>query len=389
MILQEFSASKLFGYLDIKIPIVDNKLIIVAENGAGKTTLLRLMYIFLSKQWNKLIEYDFERISVVIDQKYYEFLKTDLDETVIPKVVIEEAVLDFPIYEDFIRSQLSQYSVQNLLKDNFLISELETQNDVPISMIYSIVERLSSREFDSQRFDWQINILYLPTYRRIERNFEDLYADLDKRLAQYIRQLFPQIQKQIEDEKLTSEQLYSETEVDISNIFENLWRERDYERWNNDLSKPFSMELIEFGMDDVQFRFSEALSKNIENRDLIEMYLKICNTYLGDYKEIVLTQSGKYFLIKSKQTEETLPLSVLSSGEKQIMSLFSYFLNQPSTVFIIIDEPELSLSITWQERLIDDILSFDVNGIIAATHSPFIVTNTLKSITHGLNEFIE
>jgi len=56
--------------------------------------------------------------------------------------------------------------------------------------------------------------------------------------------------------------------------------------------------------------------------------------------------------------------------------------------YIIIDEPELSISVPWQEKLLPDILSTtDCLGLLAVTHSPFIFNNNLKSFAHSLEEF--
>ena len=42
----------------------------------------------------------------------------------------------------------------------------------------------------------------------------------------------------------------------------------------------------------------------------------------------------------------------------------------------MIDEPELSLSIDWQRRLLPDIIrSGNCNMLLAVTHSPFIFEN--------------
>ena len=41
---------------------------------------------------------------------------------------------------------------------------------------------------------------------------------------------------------------------------------------------------------------------------------------------------------------------------------------------ILLDEPEASLSIVWQENLLKDIINnFDFNKIIVATQSPYII----------------
>lgn len=54
-----------------------------------------------------------------------------------------------------------------------------------------------------------------------------------------------------------------------------------------------------------------------------------------------------------KNEEETIDLIQLSSGEKQIVSIFSkLYLESDEKSIIIIDEPELSLSLEWQKMLL-------------------------------------
>lgn len=80
----------------------------------------------------------------------------------------------------------------------------------------------------------------------------------------------------------------------------------------------------------------------------------------------------------------------LSSGEKQIVALLSYiylFVKQPCT--IIIDEPELSLSVPWQETILEDIVkSQRCNQLIVATQSPFVYDNSLLCYAHSMEEFL-
>lgn len=71
-----------------------------------------------------------------------------------------------------------------------------------------------------------------------------------------------------------------------------------------------------------------------------------------------------------------LPLSELSSGEKQLLILFAEALLQEKGEFIYIaDEPELSLHVVWQEQLTRNLLKINPNAqVIFATHSPDIVS---------------
>ena len=67
----------------------------------------------------------------------------------------------------------------------------------------------------------------------------------------------------------------------------------------------------------------------------------------------------------------------LSSGEKQILVILLTVLvqnNQPAV--LIMDEPEISLHIDWQEKLIAHIRELNPNvQVIIATHSPGIIVD--------------
>ena len=71
----------------------------------------------------------------------------------------------------------------------------------------------------------------------------------------------------------------------------------------------------------------------------------------------------------------------MSSGEKQIISVFAkLILNYQRKYLILIDEPELSLSIEWQRKFLPDIVNTtSCHQLLAITHSPFIFENELDS----------
>src|SRR5690606_13816939 len=62
MNIKKFRVENLHQHNSYEILFEDNKLILVSGNGSGKTTLVNLFYYFLSRQWNKLLDYDFDRI---------------------------------------------------------------------------------------------------------------------------------------------------------------------------------------------------------------------------------------------------------------------------------------------------------------------------------------
>ena len=66
LLLHEFFVTKLHGTRSLRLQFQDNILILVGEYGAGKTTVVNLLYYFLSRQWHRLAQFEFETIGVRI-----------------------------------------------------------------------------------------------------------------------------------------------------------------------------------------------------------------------------------------------------------------------------------------------------------------------------------
>jgi ABC-type glutathione transport system ATPase component len=90
-------------------------------------------------------------------------------------------------------------------------------------------------------------------------------------------------------------------------------------------------------------------------------------------KKIVRTENEICF----SQIGETLVPYQLSSGEKQMLAILLTVLVEDDQPYVLLmDEPEVSLHIEWQKRLID--LCLELNPrvqIILTTHSPAVIMN--------------
>ncbi len=100
-------------------------------------------------------------------------------------------------------------------------------------------------------------------------------------------------------------------------------------------------------------------------QDMIdELFAPTAKTIVRDSNEILFNQFG-----------ETISPYMLSSGEKQLLVIMLTALvqeNRPGV--LLMDEPEISLHIEWQQRLITLIRTLNPNTqIILCTHSPAIV----------------
>jgi len=90
-------------------------------------------------------------------------------------------------------------------------------------------------------------------------------------------------------------------------------------------------------------------------------------------KTIVRTENE----IRFSQIGETLVPYQLSSGEKQMLAILLTVLVENNLPYVLfMDEPEVSLHVDWQQRLIDNILELNPNvQIILTTHSPAVIMN--------------
>ena len=106
--------------------------------------------------------------------------------------------------------------------------------------------------------------------------------------------------------------------------------------------------------------------------------MKILQSLMSKYmmnKIVEITPMG--ILIKSKENNRNIPLNSLSSGEKKLLIIFLHCLYNED-VPILIDEPEISLSIIWQENLLPDLLQkTPIKQIIVATHSSAIISSSM------------
>ncbi|VXD15724.1 ATPase (fragment) [Planktothrix serta PCC 8927] len=81
-------------------------------------------------------------------------------------------------------------------------------------------------------------------------------------------------------------------------------------------------------------------------------------------------------IIFRKSNDKTISAYQLSSGEKQILIILLSILLQENKPFIVLmDEPEISLHLSWQLDLIDMIQQLNHNcQLIIATHAPGIIS---------------
>lgn len=437
--IKSFTVTGLFGTSDVTIPFKDGIKILIGENGLGKTQVLNLFYYTLERNFFRLGEFNFGKIILEFETNSVEISKKQIED------LVREAFSD-PVIQDFIEE--FGYSHFEFLRNKFIQhkgnrAKLERELDYnysyskyrkyPRSRIFRIFDQLessSSNIFNQEIKDCEAlindainryDIMYFPTYRRVEEDLHSLGYDEDninfdeeKTLIQFgmddVQRRFNYIQNTI-DKQLKEGLAQFTTEIlnvvidDIqpkNNLFEKI-NEEDIDiilsRVGNLLPqhqkdsvkniiirKEYKNQLHGYLLQ----KLIDIYEKQKELDNSVKVFRDVCNKYLIN-KEVFYDESAIKIFIKSHFTKDEIKLSKLSSGEKQIVSIFSkVYLSEKGKRFIVLfDEPELSLSMIWQKQLLPDILdSKKCDFLLAVTHSPFIFDNELDQYAVGLSEYV-
>ncbi len=281
-------------------------------------------------------------------------------------------------------------------------------------------------------------ILFLPTYRRSERDLRYIIPDIEEKFRTYrsrhtsssvfdeliefgmddIKHLFTTKLKSITDrERSEFNDLIGSY---LSQVLHGLGEQFDYERItkfkSDELESVISRikdETLKAG-DRTHLRsvinripglrpedlreqeryvalFFENLvttSRNLERNEVgVTKLASVCNKYLFG-KAIIYNKKDSVIEIRQNMDNSMIDLADLSSGEKQIVALFSHLcLNEREQFIVLIDEPELSLGVEWQRTLLPDIWNTERCSFLAAvTHSPFIFDNSFDSYAQDLQD---
>ena len=437
--ITEFAIRGLYDERDIVIPFDSNIQVLVAENGYGKTTVLNALYATLSGDVSRLRRIPCSRIEISFDDgESFVVNKEDL--------AIQSDLFDTHGFYSHLKKKLGSYRTERVLDSFLSMSPRQFKNsrvfrstqrslEIPSSAYLDFLEQIVGDKHEglasrtrahetltkiSEKVDY--NFLYLPTFRRVEQDFRELgigdldaglehddsinfgMADVDKKIKEITQEILTSSVEwfsKVNGEMLS--QLVEGFNLDQSlkaSIKDPATIKIVLDRIGNNINEDYKnkiLELIEtgeiFSNHDPLIYFIANLSKvyeqQKENDNCIQEFTDVCNRYLGD-KKLIYNESSVTVDIVRKKNNRSVSMEKLSSGEKQIISLFAkLYLQKEENIAIFFDEPELSLSMEWQKTLLPDILnSGRCSFLFTTTHSPFIFENDLVNNTTDLATFI-
>lgn len=400
-------------------------------------SLLKIKFASISIKFESRKEaFCFEKLQI---RSYCQYLISSRDEESSVKSFVKK-VLGENVLQDLINKSLSSNDIDKLYEvyQQKIHFPRDLWHQILSSLIDSEQKYKTFRNLNQFLNSTGYKFLYYPTYRRIEEDFRNILKNkkrnrhifsrgeideyFDSTIIKFgmddVEERIAKIVDFIKQSSVTG--FASVSGSMITKLLEN--------DLNSETSQEFNIDEVSIVLSRVGKNMSEDDKKKIINqikvdsdlseqepflryflRQLLDVYRKqqkydtaikkfvdVCNKYL-ESKRFVYDESNVSIRIErccNNTNEEAyknecgnIDLKCLSSGEKQIVSIFSQlYLELDSKFLILFDEPELSLSLYWQQMLLPDIMeSNKCMFMLAVTHSPFIYDNALRDSAVALS----
>jgi len=417
--------------------------ILYGQNGTGKSTLIHIIANIANCDFIRFAFLEFKKIKVTyLNNAYVIVTQSDAEGE---KIVTIEAQsgksFSFSKREAFesTREMEDERYIRELIPELSLkIKEFAKENNIQhIETSYFPAFRTMLEAWSSQRefrkpaparrhrevmsrqatvFSRNLFGQFLPTINYpspidIENNLKDEIRDCQIRIARYESSVFSDSFVKVfsallgeTDNKANADDLLKE----ISQLTKESTNSKlgDFEENSNTYRELQSLVTQSSRSGELQSSASGALSvyrDALKERQLfqqkafkeIDTYFEVVNSFL-DKKELSYTLDKHRRLPKVglKFPDDTWSsIKVMSSGERQLLTML-YAVNRMSgNSAVLIDEPEISLHIDWQEDLLEKMMEqLGDRQIIVCTHSPAIAADFhdyMKEVSPVFNDISE
>lgn len=425
--LKRFVVEKLYGIYDYDVSFHDDVTFLYGSNGCGKTTILNIITFIITGNIFRLLNYNFTSMALYYTKDNEEkiiTLKTNDDNSINIEFMNNEYIfkaMDFNreiidtsklqnvssieesnyfnfypwlheikrtfrfvflplsrnnnIMSDFFDEE--RYAIRNSLRSrklsplehslNFVKQMIRDHYIQTSSQINNINEEFRNKMFttlfhfyQNNHVDFNVNIDFYSSKEKLTKTFNDFGIMTDE-FKKDIDMFYKKFQSTLDDyESATkSKENISAISQKISILVSNYARIQQI------------LELTQIA-DDMNIEKENALKD-------IRLFLSVINEFFNHgecKKEVIIDNQGRvYFTVNN--CSEPIFVNKLSSGEQQLFIFFAYLifkLNDNMQSIFIIDEPELSLHLSWQRKFVEAVLNTSSNiQLIFATHSPEII----------------
>ena len=411
--ISNFSVRELWGHKNYPIEFNDDVNVIIGPNASGKTTLINILYDSLSGNFLRLCRTNFSEVSIKLKdfegkkERMIRIIRTN-DEL---QVHIDKKQYDFPLapflrfaddfdhhdrplfYARFLRRlDFDVLDLQNELKQLVPAVWLPVNRRLPIAdeeemeqhllhrkPLESVDECLAGLTTSLQQYRLALNTKLSELRREFQRHaLENILYDkqhdaIPRSFDQPSEHDKQALLKAFQDVGLVDRHM----EKKIDDHFEaakNAIIKLNKKEENLDIHTLFTIPLFNRTREIVKF------AQELENKrkvlfQSIHAFEEIVNSFLNE-KTIQVTEQGELEIIPARSNARPIDWRHLSSGEKQILILLTQaLLSEKTPVVYVADEPELSLHVDWQEKLLGALTQLAGRcQFIVATHSPDIAS---------------
>ncbi len=410
-IIEKITVNGFWGVKDIEINLNRDINFLIGSNGSGKTTLINMIAAALNADFKTLDRLNFDKISILLNEfggrKKPSIIITKTPRDTVPfpeiKFLIKDKASDSPL-----EYSLDNYEEQRTYREYSAVSRIRGKR---IRVSRDLIEHLHRL----------VNVSWLSIHRAeptktpfedksyestVDKKLNDLSNILTRYLAQFDRQsdveasVFQQnvflslvtvqtfdelyiamMSMDINNERSILTDILRKFHIDDDTIFRTTKDHFDVTKKAVDNLRKSTKEME---MPDAIALIShlrvhlvvQEWNKLIQKQEIIfaprETFLNTLNRLLNR-KQLEINDKNEFVAIM--ENDNRFELNQLSSGEKQLFILLGEALVQNKQPWIYIaDEPELSLHVDWQSKLINSLRAVNPNAqILCATHSPDIV----------------
>lgn len=425
-LIKRIEIEDFWGRFDAICSFNDDVNIIIGKNGTGKTTFMNILSSILAVDLETIAIENFKSARIILERKneigiIAENIEISVrildDETDLRLTNLVEYNISGKDYTVRLSPNLRQLppSIRNKVIENKM--ELKQELDNLVSLSSLSVYRLRSGEDLELRSSNSSEYINPVDYRLMHLLQNLMRYQLS--LSQQSRSISSELQKDVltsilyakEDSKNLTLNIEFNKDIEsrhlitaftrlntfdesvrrkinnhvdsIDKTLKAIHEEKENLKKSQENRRPMNTE-IDYRSIEAYFKTQKIIKLSLDAEEkikkiysLLELFLTIIHEFIDDktfyYNDGELKVKGKY---------GEIGINNLSSGEKQLLIiLIETLLQQGKNYIFLTDEPELSLHIAWQRKIIPAIKRLNPNAqIIAATHSPEIASRFKNSI---------
>jgi predicted ATP-dependent endonuclease of OLD family len=403
----------LWGYKNYNIPFFRDVNVIIGPNASGKTTLINILYDVLSANIPRLCRTTFSEVIITLrsfDEKTSE--KVVVAQTAdgfqievgkhtfkVPLLVLQrfaDGRASFDVPPEILKKHfnLDIQGIQDTLRGLVPAVWLPVSRRLPIAEedemarrnlhrkpLESVDECLASLIEDLQKYRLSLNAELSELRKQFQQHaLANILFDKKHDKAFRLPKLGPpsesdkqQLLKAFRDVGLVDSQMEIRIDEHFAAAGHALTKLKENPQ-NVDIETVLIIPLIARTRAIVEF--AQELENKRENLfSSLHTYESIVNSFLNE-KTVNVSDKGELIITPARSQQKELVWRHLSSGEKQILILLTQALLSGQTPIVYVaDEPELSLHVTWQEKLLVSLTRLAGQcQFIVATHSPDIAS---------------